>query len=146
MNIETEKNNSRAKDNIRKPDNWYFQCGPCAEMVVVHTIPPRGSTCPSIENNTPYHFTASKLKVLCFRMESRFARTIRGAGQFVGKRCLYFSMKWMMGDISSPCRVFVYKDMTSAVTKSALGGSGGSFSMRLRKCFCVLNARWKIVK
>ena len=53
MNIETEKNNSSAKDNTRKPDKRYFQSVPCTEMVVVHTIPPRGWTCPSIENNIP---------------------------------------------------------------------------------------------
>ena len=29
----------------------------------------------------------------------------------------------------------MYRDVTSAVTKRALGGRGGSFSMRLRKCF-----------
>ena len=35
----------------------------------------------------------------------------------------------------SSCGMFVYRDVTSAVTKRALGGRGGSFSMRLRKCF-----------
>ena len=35
----------------------------------------------------------------------------------------------------SSCGMLVYRDVTSAVTKRALGGRGGSFSMRLRKCF-----------
>ena len=35
----------------------------------------------------------------------------------------------------SSCGMFVYKDVTSAVTKRALTGRGGSYSMRLRKCF-----------
>ena len=38
----------------------------------------------------------------------------------------------------SSCGMFVYRDVTSAVTKRALGGRGGSFSMRLRKCFVCL--------
>ena len=38
----------------------------------------------------------------------------------------------------SSCRMFVYKDMTSAVTKRILDGKGGSFSIRLRKCFASL--------
>ena len=32
----------------------------------------------------------------------------------------------------------MYRDVTSAVTKRALGGRGGNFSMRLRKCFVSL--------
>ena len=32
----------------------------------------------------------------------------------------------------------MYRDVASAVTKRALGGSGGSFSLRLRKCFVPL--------
>ena len=35
----------------------------------------------------------------------------------------------------SLCRMFVDKEVTSAVTKGAMGGRGGSFTMRLRKCF-----------
>ena len=38
----------------------------------------------------------------------------------------------------SLCGIFVYKDLTSAVTKRTLGGSGGSFSMWLRKYFVSL--------
>ena len=34
--------------------------------------------------------------------------------------------------------MFVYKDVTSAVTKRALDGRVGSFSIRLRKCFVSL--------
>ena len=34
--------------------------------------------------------------------------------------------------------MFVYRDVISTVTKRALGGRGGSFSMRLRKCFVCL--------
>ena len=34
--------------------------------------------------------------------------------------------------------MFVYRDMTSAVTKRALGRRGGSFLMRLRKYFVSL--------
>ena len=45
----------------------------------------------------------------------------------------------MTADMSSSCGLFLYRDVTSAVTKSALfGGSGGRFSMRLRKCFVSL--------
>ena len=32
----------------------------------------------------------------------------------------------------------MYRDVASAVTKRALGGSGGSLSMMLRKCFVTL--------
>ena len=38
----------------------------------------------------------------------------------------------------SSCGMFVYRDVTSAVTKRTLGGRGGSFSMRLGKCFVSL--------
>ena len=38
----------------------------------------------------------------------------------------------------SLCEMFVYKDVTSAMTKRALGWSDGSFSIRLRKCFVYL--------
>ena len=38
------------------------------------------------------------------------------------------------------CGMFVYKDVTSALTKRALGGigGGGSFSIRLKKFFVSL--------
>ena len=35
----------------------------------------------------------------------------------------------------SLCGMFVYKDVTSTVTKREMRGRDGSFSMRLRKCF-----------
>ena len=35
----------------------------------------------------------------------------------------------------SSCRMFVYRDVTLAVTKMALGGRGGSFLLWLRKSF-----------
>ena len=38
----------------------------------------------------------------------------------------------------SSCGIFVYRDVTSAVTKRALAERGGAFSMRLRKCFVSL--------
>ena len=38
----------------------------------------------------------------------------------------------------SSCGMFVYRNVTSAVTKRALGGRGGSFSTRLKKCFVSL--------
>ena len=38
----------------------------------------------------------------------------------------------------SSCGMFVCRDMTSGVNKRALGGRGGSFPMRLRKCFVSL--------
>ena len=78
------------------------------------------------------------LKVLCLRMKSRMIRTIWDGGQFVGSRCLYSSMKGITAAIPSSYGMFVYRDVASAVTKRALGGSGGSFSMRLRKCFVSL--------
>ena len=46
-----------------------------------------------------------------------------------------------MAAMISSCGMFVYRDVTSAVTTSAFGGGGGSvwsFSMRLRKCFVSL--------
>ena len=78
------------------------------------------------------------LKVLCLRMKSSIMRTIWGDGQFVGSRCLYSSMKCLTAAVPSSCEMFVYRDVTSAVTKRALGGKGESFSMRLRKCFVSL--------
>ena len=56
----------------------------------------------------------------------------------MGRRCLYSSMKRITAAMPSSCGMFVYKDVTSAVTKRALGGRGGSFPMRLRKCFVSL--------
>ena len=38
----------------------------------------------------------------------------------------------------SSCGMFMYRYVTSAVTKSALVGRGGSFSRRLIKCFVPL--------
>ena len=38
----------------------------------------------------------------------------------------------------SSCGMFVYRDVTSAVTKRALGGRGRSSLLRLRKCFVFL--------
>ena len=53
----------------------------------------------------------------------------------MSSRCLYSSMKSITAAMPSSCRMFVYRDVTSAVTKRVLGGRGGSFSVRLRKCF-----------
>ena len=47
--------------------------------------------------------------------------------------------------ISSLCGMFVYRDVTSAVTKRALGGRGGNCSMRLRKCFVSLMRDGKLL-
>lgn len=38
-------------------------------------------------------------------------------------------------NLPSSCGMFVYRDVTSAMTNRALGRRGGSFLMRLRKCF-----------
>ena len=38
----------------------------------------------------------------------------------------------------SSCGMFVYKDVTSAVTKRALGGRGGNYSISWRKSFVSL--------
>ena len=78
------------------------------------------------------------LKVLCLRMKSSIMCTIWGGGQFVGSRCLYSSLKSITAAMPSSCGMFVYREVKSAVTKRALGGRGGSFSMRLRKCFVSL--------
>ena len=43
-----------------------------------------------------------------------------------------------MASAPSSCEMFVYRDVTSAVTKRALDGRGGSCSMSLRKCFISL--------
>ena len=40
--------------------------------------------------------------------------------------------------MSSLSGMFLYKNVTSAVTKSALDGKDGSFSIRFRKCFVSL--------
>ena len=40
---------------------------------------------------------------------------------------------------------FVYRDVTSAVTNRALGGRGGSFSMRLRKGFVSLTCDGRLL-
>ena len=45
----------------------------------------------------------------------------------------------------SSCGMFVYRDVTSAVTKRALGGKEGSFSMRLRKCFVSLTCDGRLL-
>ena len=61
------------------------------------------------------------------------------------KRCLYFSMKWITAAMTSSCRKFVYKDVTSAVTKRVLdgggevgGGGGWKFFNKFEKCFVSL--------
>ena len=41
-------------------------------------------------------------------------------------------MKLMTADMHSSCGMFVYKDVMPARAKKALGGRGGSFSVRLR--------------
>ena len=40
-----------------------------------------------------------------------------------------------MTAMPSSCRIFAYKDVTSAVTKRALNERGESISIRIRKCF-----------
>lgn len=79
------------------------------------------------------------LKVMCLRIKSRMTRTIWGGGQFLGRRCMYFSMKWIKAAKPSLCGMFVNKDVTSAATKSALDGRGGSFFNKVDKMFCVFN-------
>ena len=54
------------------------------------------------------------------------------------RRCLYSSMKRMTASLPSLCGMFVYKDVTSTVTKNALVGMNGSHSRRLIKCFVSL--------
>ena len=44
----------------------------------------------------------------------------------------------MTADIRPSCGMFAYRDVRSAVTKIALVGSDGSFSVRLRKCIVSL--------
>ena len=43
----------------------------------------------------------------------------------------------MTAAMPSSCGMFMYKDVTSAVTKRALDGRGGSFSIRLRNVLCL---------
>ena len=38
----------------------------------------------------------------------------------------------------SSCGIFVHKNVTSALTKRAFNERGGSFSIRIRKCFVIL--------
>ena len=47
--------------------------------------------------------------------------------------------------MSSWCGMFVYSDVISAVTKRALGGRGGSFSIRLRKCYVSLTCDGRLL-
>ena len=75
--------------------------------------------------------------MLCLGMRSSIKGTICDGGQFVGSRCLYSSMNLITIAMPSLCGMSVYRGVTSAVTKRALGGKGGSFSMRWRKCFCL---------
>ena len=41
--------------------------------------------------------------------------------------------------------IFVYRDVTSTVTKRALGGRGGRFSMKLRKSFVPLTSARRLL-
>ena len=41
--------------------------------------------------------------------------------------------------------MFVYRDVTSTVTKKTLGGRGGTFSMRLRKRFVSLTCDTRLL-
>ena len=50
-----------------------------------------------------------------------------------------------MAAMSSSCGMFVYWDVTSAVTKRALGGRGGSFSVSLRRCFVSLTCDGRLL-
>ena len=79
-----------------------------------------------------------KLKVLCLRMRSKIAQTMWGDGQLAGKRCFYSSIKKVKVFLPSSWGMFVYRDMTSTVTKNALVERGVSFSIRLRNCFVFL--------
>ena len=45
----------------------------------------------------------------------------------------------------SSCGMFVHRDVKSDVTKTALGGSGGSFSIRLRKRLVSLMREWRLL-
>ena len=49
--------------------------------------------------------------------------------------CCYAFFVWNVG----------YRDVTSAVTKMALGGRGGTFSMRLRNCFVSLTCDGRLL-
>ena len=69
------------------------------------------------------------LKVLCLRMKLSIIHTIWSGGQIVGSRCLYSSMKYSStAAMPSLCGMFVYRDVTSAVTKIALGERDRRFS------------------
>ena len=54
-------------------------------------------------------------------------------------------MKCSTASIPSSCGMFVYRDVTSAVTKRTLGARGGSCSMKLRKCFVSLMCDGKLL-
>ena len=45
----------------------------------------------------------------------------------------------------SSCGMFVHRDVKSDVTKTAMGGSGGSFSVRLRKRLGSLMREWRLL-
>ena len=63
----------------------------------------------------------------------------------MGSRYLYSCMKSITAAMPSSCGLFVYRDVTSAVTKRALGGRGGRFLMRLRKCFVSLTCDGRLL-
>ena len=50
-----------------------------------------------------------------------------------------------MAAMPSSCRIFAYKDVTSAVTKRALNERGESISIRIRKCFVFLMCDGKLL-
>ena len=45
----------------------------------------------------------------------------------------------------SSCGMFVYRDIISGLTKTALSGRGGSFSVRLKKCFVSLKCEGRLL-
>ena len=101
-----------------------------------------------VRNNEEIYLSfknSEKYWTQALRMKSSIMPTIWGGGQFVGSRCLYSSMKCITAAMPSSCGIFVYREVTSAVTKMALGGRGGSFSLRLRKCFVSLTCDGRLL-
>lgn len=80
------------------------------------------------------------------KLKLRVAWNTWANGDSLGKRYFYYSTTWIVPHISLLCGIFVYRDMTSAVTKNALGGNGGkSFQKGWWNAFCFVCVAKKLV-
>jgi len=59
-------------------------------------------------------------------------------GMYEGRSCLNLLRKCITASMPSLCGMFVYKDLTSAVTRIALGGRGGKVEIICSRCLVSL--------